>query len=180
MGNKHTSKESFAFQVENTGIEGVETPHYRNIVCLTENEGELIENIWDITTCHELFMYVHYFNLSRIYIFYINRRAVNKYGRFPCLGKRSIDENGQRGEFEWITYDKVHKTMKSLGSGLKSIGIEEVSYMINFNLSHLQFSIMKGDKVGIMCDNRPEWVYSLQACYAYSFIFVPLYNTLGI
>lgn len=58
MGNKQTSENRSVFIVENTGIENVETPHFRNIVCLNENNGELIENIWDVNTCHELFMYV--------------------------------------------------------------------------------------------------------------------------
>lgn len=56
----------------------------------------------------------------------------------------------------------MFEKIKNLGAGLRGLGICE------------------GDKVGIYSINRPEWIIGQQACYAHSFVSVPLYDTLGI
>ena len=126
MGNNQTSEEKVcAYPIENTGIEGIETPHYRNVICLNENNGDLIESIWDVDTCHSAFMYGLVNFETELFLFQF-RRSVNKYKRFPCVGMRFIDANGQRGEFEWETYNEVLKKMTMFGSGLKSLGLVAV------------------------------------------------------
>lgn len=67
MGNTldTSDKNTYAYQVPNTGKLGVESPHYRNIRCLKENNGELISRQWeDVTTCHQAFMCVHLVQFS--------------------------------------------------------------------------------------------------------------------
>lgn len=58
MGNSASAAGSVAFTVPGTGIDGVETPTWRNIVCQERNQGELISSHWPgVTTLHEAFMY---------------------------------------------------------------------------------------------------------------------------
>lgn len=41
------------------------------------------------------------------------------------------------------------------------------------------FSLDQGSTVGIYFINRPEWLIVDHACSAYSYVSVPLYDTLG-
>lgn len=91
----------------------------------------------------------------------IKRRIVKEFPGNPCLGKRKRLNNGKMGDYEWETYKSVFEKVKNLGAGLRGLGIYE------------------GDKVGIYSINRPEWIIAQQACYAHSFVSVPLYDTLG-
>lgn len=58
MGNAVSSQGNFESDaLEGTGIEGFETPIYRNPICSSMNEGNLVESYWDdINTCHQTFM----------------------------------------------------------------------------------------------------------------------------
>ncbi|XP_020791130.1 long-chain-fatty-acid--CoA ligase 5 isoform X1 [Boleophthalmus pectinirostris] len=76
----------------------------------------------------------------------------------PCLGYR---KPGQ--PYEWISYIEVAEQAQLLGSGLLAKGCRPNSS---------QF-------VGIFAQNRPEWTISELACYTYSMVVVPLYETLG-
>uniref|UniRef100_A0A3B4ACQ4 Arachidonate--CoA ligase n=1 Tax=Periophthalmus magnuspinnatus TaxID=409849 RepID=A0A3B4ACQ4_9GOBI len=77
----------------------------------------------------------------------------------PCLGYR---KPGQ--PYEWISYTEVAEQAQLLGSGLLAKGCLPNSS---------QF-------VGIFAQNRPEWTISELACYTYSMVVVPLYETLGL
>lgn len=46
-------------------------------------------------------------------------------------------------------------------------------------LPFLFFLMEQGARVGLYFINRPEWIVVDHACAAYSFISVPLYDTLG-
>ncbi|KAH9620955.1 hypothetical protein KSS87_004414 [Heliosperma pusillum] len=63
--------------------------------------------------------------------------------------------------YKWTTYGEVSTARSAIGSALQ-----------NFGLS-------KGMSVGLYFVNRPEWIVVDHACSAYSFISVPLYDTLG-
>uniref|UniRef100_A0A8C6UX23 Long-chain-fatty-acid--CoA ligase n=1 Tax=Neogobius melanostomus TaxID=47308 RepID=A0A8C6UX23_9GOBI len=80
-------------------------------------------------------------------------------GGGPCLGYR---KPGQ--PYEWISYTEVAEQAQLLGSGLLAKGCQSNSS---------QF-------VGIFAQNRPEWTISQLACYTYSMVLVPLYETLGM
>ncbi|XP_023742666.1 long chain acyl-CoA synthetase 7, peroxisomal [Lactuca sativa] len=79
----------------------------------------------------------------------------NKY-----LGTR-IREDGTVGEYKWTTYGEAAKARLAIGSGLVAHGIP------------------KGSCIGLYFINRPEWIIVDHACSAYSYISVPLYDTLG-
>ncbi|KAJ8685573.1 hypothetical protein QAD02_021366, partial [Eretmocerus hayati] len=77
----------------------------------------------------------------------------------PCLGWRE-----RRSEkYQWMHYNETLLRAKNLGAGLLSC------YPMP----------QKCSLVGLYCQNCPEWVLIEQACYMYSLVLVPLYDTLG-
>eukprot|EP00250_Pteridium_aquilinum_P015835 c22787_g1_i1 orf=379-2475(+) len=76
------------------------------------------------------------------------------------LGTR-IREDGSIGEYKWMTYGEAGTARAAIGSGL------------------LQHGIVKGSRIGLYFLNRPEWLIADHACSSYSYISVPLYDTLG-
>ncbi|NWT51574.1 ACSL5 ligase, partial [Erythrocercus mccallii] len=86
------------------------------------------------------------------------QRGVNISGNGDCLGYRKPKQ-----PYQWLTYKQVSDRTKYLGSGLLQKGCQPSSN---------QF-------IGIFAQNRPEWVISEYACYTYSMVAVPLYDTLG-
>ena len=64
------------------------------------------------------------------------------------------------GKYVGITYDQFKEETDSFAFGLASLGIG------------------KGDKVSIIAENRPEWVYSDMAILGLGAIDVPLYPSL--
>ncbi|KAB1212528.1 Long chain acyl-CoA synthetase 7, peroxisomal [Morella rubra] len=63
--------------------------------------------------------------------------------------------------YTWMTYGQAGTAREAIGSGLWYYGLRE------------------GDCVGLYFINRPEWLIMDHTCSAYSFISVPLYDTLG-
>nr|GEW00733.1 long chain acyl-CoA synthetase 6, peroxisomal-like [Tanacetum cinerariifolium] len=86
--------------------------------------------------------------------------AVETYGDNIYLGNR-VRVDGTVGEYKWMTYREAGIARLEVGSGL------------------LYHGIPKGSSVGLYFSNRPEWVIVDNACSAYSYISVPLYDTLG-
>uniref|UniRef100_A0A8C6XFV3 Long-chain-fatty-acid--CoA ligase n=1 Tax=Naja naja TaxID=35670 RepID=A0A8C6XFV3_NAJNA len=76
----------------------------------------------------------------------------------PCLGYRKPKQ-----PYQWLSYQQVLDRAEYLGSGLLYKGCKPSSD---------QF-------IGIFAQNRPEWIISELACYTYSMVIVPLYDTLG-
>lgn len=76
----------------------------------------------------------------------------------PCLGYRKPNQ-----PYRWLSYKQVSDRAEYLGSCLLYKG---------YKPSPDQF-------VGIFAQNRPEWIISELACYTYSMVAVPLYDTLG-
>uniref|UniRef100_A0A0D9XP15 Long-chain-fatty-acid--CoA ligase n=1 Tax=Leersia perrieri TaxID=77586 RepID=A0A0D9XP15_9ORYZ len=76
------------------------------------------------------------------------------------LGTR-VCADGTVGDYKWMTYGEASTNRTSIGSGLTYHGIP------------------KGARVGLYFINRPEWIIVDHACSAYSYISVPLYDTLG-
>ncbi|XP_007939744.1 long-chain-fatty-acid--CoA ligase 5 [Orycteropus afer afer] len=76
----------------------------------------------------------------------------------PCLGYRKPNQ-----PYRWLSYKQVSDRAEYLGSCLLHKG---------YKPSPDQF-------VGIFAQNRPEWIISELACYTYSMVAVPLYDTLG-
>ncbi|XP_051716136.1 long-chain-fatty-acid--CoA ligase 1b [Ctenopharyngodon idella] len=76
----------------------------------------------------------------------------------PCLGSRKPKQ-----PYDWLSYSEVIERAENLGSAFLHKGHSK-----------------NGDPyVGIFSQNRPEWTISELACYTYSLVSVPLYDTLG-
>lgn len=77
----------------------------------------------------------------------------------PCLGWR----DGPNKPYQWIHYNETLLRARNLGSGLVSCGLTPGPQTL----------------VGLYSQNCPEWILTEQACYTYSLVLVPLYDTLG-
>ncbi|XP_062435656.1 long-chain-fatty-acid--CoA ligase 5 [Rhea pennata] len=86
------------------------------------------------------------------------QRGLHVSGNGSCLGYRKPNQ-----PYQWLTYKQVLDRAEYLGSGLLQKGCKKTSN---------QF-------IGIFAQNRPEWIISEYACYTYSLVAVPLYDTLG-
>ncbi|KAI8009749.1 Long chain acyl-CoA synthetase 7, peroxisomal [Camellia lanceoleosa] len=87
-------------------------------------------------------------------------RSVETFRDYKYLGTR-IRVDGTVGEYKWMTYGEAGTARSAIGSGLVYHGIP------------------KATCVGLYFINRPEWLIVDHACSAYSYISVPLYDTLG-
>lgn len=76
----------------------------------------------------------------------------------PCLGYRKPNQ-----PYRWLSYKQVSDRAEYLGSCLL----------------HKGHKPSQDSFVGIFAQNRPEWIISELACYTYSMVAVPLYDTLG-
>ncbi|TNN66007.1 Long-chain-fatty-acid--CoA ligase 1 [Liparis tanakae] len=85
-------------------------------------------------------------------------RGVRVSNNGPCLGSRKPKQ-----PYEWISYREVMQRSENLGSAFL----------------HKGHSKSSDPHIGIFSQNRPEWIISEVACYTYSLVSVPLYDTLG-
>lgn len=86
--------------------------------------------------------------------------SVDTFRDYKYLGTR-IRVDGTVGEYKWMTYGEAGTARSAIGSGLIFHGI------------------LKASCIGLYFINRPEWLIVDHACSAYSYISVPLYDTLG-
>ncbi|TVU50842.1 hypothetical protein EJB05_02233, partial [Eragrostis curvula] len=86
--------------------------------------------------------------------------AVETFRDCRYLGTR-IRADGTVGDYKWMTYREVSTSMTAIGSGL------------------IYHGMLEGARVGLYFINRPEWIIVDHACAAYSYVSVPLYDTLG-
>ncbi|XP_045904371.1 long-chain-fatty-acid--CoA ligase 1a [Micropterus dolomieu] len=99
----------------------------------------------------------HYYSDART-MYEVFQRGLRVSNDGPCLGSRKPNQ-----PYEWQSYREVADRAENIGSALLHKGH-----------SHT------GDKfIGIFSQNRPEWTISELACYTYSMVAVPLYDTLG-
>ncbi|XP_033479697.1 long-chain-fatty-acid--CoA ligase 1a isoform X1 [Epinephelus lanceolatus] len=99
----------------------------------------------------------HYYSDART-MYEVFQRGLRVSNDGPCLGSRKPNQ-----PYEWQSYSEVADRAEHMGSALLHRGH-----------SHT------GDKhIGIFSQNRPEWTISELACYTYSLVAVPLYDTLG-
>ncbi|TQD97581.1 hypothetical protein C1H46_016841 [Malus baccata] len=86
--------------------------------------------------------------------------SVETFRDYKYLGTR-IRVDGTVGDYKWMTYGEAGTARSGIGSGL------------------IYHGIPKGSSIGLYFINRPEWLIVDHACSAYSYISVPLYDTLG-
>ncbi|XP_077182997.1 long-chain-fatty-acid--CoA ligase 6 isoform X4 [Paroedura picta] len=99
----------------------------------------------------------YYYDDART-MYEVFRRGFNISENGPCLGFRKPKQ-----PYQWLSYKEVAERAEALGSGLLQQGCKP---------STSQF-------IGVFAQNRPEWIISELACYTYSMVVVPLYDTLG-
>ncbi|KAL1549599.1 Long chain acyl-CoA synthetase 7 peroxisomal, variant 2 [Salvia divinorum] len=86
--------------------------------------------------------------------------SVESFQDCKYLGTR-IRIDGTVGDYKWMTYGEAGTARSAIGSGLRHHGLQP------------------GACVGLYFINRPEWMIVDHACSAFSYISVPLYDTLG-
>lgn len=102
-------------------------------------------------------MTVYYQEVQTLYD--VLKRGLIVSGNGPCVGCRKPNQ-----PFQWISYREVSERAECIGSGFIRRGYKGGN----------------SEYIGIYAQNRPEWVIVEQACYAFSMVVVPLYDTLGI
>ncbi|KAM4714933.1 long-chain-fatty-acid--CoA ligase 5 [Anableps anableps] len=101
-------------------------------------------------------MSYHYSDAKTLYEVF--QRGLRVSGNGPCLGYRKAGK-----PYQWLKYKQVSDRAQHLGSALLHKGLKPSSDTF----------------IGIFAQNRPEWIISELACYTYSMVVVPLYDTLG-
>ncbi|KAK9530069.1 hypothetical protein VZT92_011602 [Zoarces viviparus] len=91
-------------------------------------------------------------------LYEVFQRGLRVSGNGPCLGYRKPGM-----PYQWLKYQQVSDRAAHLGSGLLHQGLKPNSDTF----------------IGIFAQNRPEWIIGELACYTYSMVVVPLYDTLG-
>ncbi|KAK5881563.1 hypothetical protein CesoFtcFv8_022346 [Champsocephalus esox] len=91
-------------------------------------------------------------------LYEVFQKGLKVSGNGPCLGYRKTGK-----PYQWLNYKQVSDRAEHLGSGLLHKGLKPNSDTF----------------IGIFAQNRPEWIIGEQACYTYSMVAVPLYDTLG-
>ncbi|XP_015243271.1 PREDICTED: long-chain-fatty-acid--CoA ligase 5 [Cyprinodon variegatus] len=101
-------------------------------------------------------MSYHYNDAKTLYEVF--HRGLRVSGNGACLGYRKPGR-----PYQWLKYKQVSDRAQHLGSGLLHKGLKPNSETF----------------IGIFAQNRPEWIIGELACYTYSMVAVPLYDTLG-
>lgn len=104
----------------------------------------------------------HLFNDART-VYEAIRRGARESRNGECLGYRRAAVDGS-SPYHWLRYEEVIRRSENLAQGLL----------------HKDLQPGQSTFVGIYSTNRPEWTLTEQACYTYSMIIVPLYDTLGL
>ncbi|XP_069487601.1 long-chain-fatty-acid--CoA ligase 1 isoform X1 [Ambystoma mexicanum] len=91
-------------------------------------------------------------------LYEVFQRGLHISSNGPCLGHRKPNQ-----PYEWISYKEASDRAEYVGSALL----------------HKGFKSAPNQFIGIFSQNRPEWVITELACYTYSMVTVPLYDTLG-
>ncbi|XP_061691916.1 long-chain-fatty-acid--CoA ligase 1-like isoform X1 [Syngnathoides biaculeatus] len=97
-----------------------------------------------------------YDDAKTIYEFFLRGAQVSNNG--PFLGSRK-----PKCPYEWLSYQEVMERTENLGSAFLHNGHSKAT----------------DPNIGIFSQNRPEWTITELACYTYSLVCVPLYDTLG-
>ncbi|RUO97225.1 hypothetical protein BC936DRAFT_140812 [Jimgerdemannia flammicorona] len=127
-----------------------QTGIWRNAVA---PEALTVFPIPDVTTLYDMFENV----------------SMKKHAKRPYLGHRPYDPvTDTYGRYMWQTYETIAERRTNFGSGL-----------LHLNEHVIKAKDVEKWTVGVIANNRPEWMIVDQACVAYNLITVPLYETLG-
>lgn len=88
-------------------------------------------------------------------------KSVELYPTNRCLGWRPIAEDGQPGDYEFLTYQETQAKATQLAAALSKAGFKPK------------------DKFGIYSSNNVEWMLAIRAMDKLSGTIVPIYDSLG-
>eukprot|EP00249_Psilotum_nudum_P036460 c7416_g1_i1 orf=253-2238(+) len=114
-------------------------PVYRNVLC----KDGFPSPVAGVETCWDVFS-----------------ESVKRCPNNQMLGHREFID-GKAGKFMWWTYKEVYEIAISIGSAMRTCGVNP-----------------KG-RCGIYGANCPQWLITMEACNGQSIYCVPLYDTLG-
>ncbi|MCA1595395.1 MAG: long-chain fatty acid--CoA ligase [Chloroflexi bacterium] len=80
--------------------------------------------------------------------------SVQRYGSLPAI-RRKVN-----GRYEPLTYQQLYEEVCAAARGFRALGLKA------------------GDRLAIISENRPEWVYCDMACQLSGIVTVPIYPTL--
>lgn len=83
----------------------------------------------------------------------IFENSVAKFADNPLIG-----EKNEAGVYQWTTYSQIATRVDNLRAGLASIGVKQ------------------GDKIGIIANNRKEWLIGEIAAQGLGAAYVPMYE----
>lgn len=83
----------------------------------------------------------------------IFENSVAKFGANPLIGEKDAS-----GVYQWTTYSEIARRVDNLRSGLAAEGVK------------------RGDKVGIIANNRKEWLIGEMAAQGLGAAYVPMYE----
>lgn len=83
----------------------------------------------------------------------IFENSVAKFGKNPLIGEKDA-----AGVYQWTTYSEIAKRVDNLRAGLAAEGVK------------------RGDKVGIIANNRKEWLIGEMAAQGLGAAYVPMYE----
>uniref|UniRef100_A0A8C1CY42 Long-chain-fatty-acid--CoA ligase n=1 Tax=Cyprinus carpio carpio TaxID=630221 RepID=A0A8C1CY42_CYPCA len=119
----------------------------------------------------DTYMTYYYKDAQTMYEFFLRGLRVSNNG--PCLGSRKPGK-----PYNWLSYKEPFFLCLFTEPCLICV-LSDMAVHLSSALLHRGHS-QTGDKyIGIFAQNRPEWTISELACYTYSLVAVPLYDTLG-
>ncbi|ERE78297.1 long-chain-fatty-acid--CoA ligase 5-like protein [Cricetulus griseus] len=126
---------------------------------------------------NELILY--YFSDAKT-VYEIFQRGLVVSGEFqvPHNSQSSGNDNGHEDQTMDHAWDTESQTSPTDGYPTNRQVSDRAEYLGSC-LLHKGYKPSQDQFVGIFAQNRPEWVISELACYTYSMVAVPLYDTLG-
>ncbi|KAH0464842.1 hypothetical protein IEQ34_004945 [Dendrobium chrysotoxum] len=122
---------------------------------------------WNVYRCGTVRPKVKPFYSLLLVVVVVIYSSVNRSARSPLKLVSRYPEHPEIGTlhdnfvYKWMTYGEAGTSRSAIGSGL------------------LYHKVPKHACIGLYFTNRPEWIIVDHACSAYSYISVPLYDTLG-
>jgi long-chain acyl-CoA synthetase len=139
------SSKLFSYQLPNSITSPDYTPIYRSKGI---KDGKLLDNLSDeVKTLWDNFWV-----------------ACKKTPNRNCFGKRSINPNGQAGEFEWSSYAHAGQRIGHFGAGLHELQVLQKDAEGRFLL------------MGLMGRNAAEWCIAEIASLGFNACIIPLYT----
>ena len=103
------------------------------------------------------------------------RESRRRFASNPCLGRRLVGEHeGLAGAYHFVDYDTIMQRAADFGAGLFHASREVIASMAPDDERRFGCNLNYRPNIGIMSENRTEWVLADLACLKYGLVSVPL------